>query len=80
MNVKPGDLAMVSGCPVDGLNGRPVEVLSAGPEMPAFGPTWNCTCESMRDEGYQSLPIPDSMLRRIGGVPVTDDISDEVIA
>ncbi|MBR7929418.1 hypothetical protein [Burkholderia ambifaria] len=80
MNVKPGDLAMVTNCPIDELNGRPVEVLSAGPDMPAFGTSWNCTCESMLAEGYQSLPIPDSMLRRIGGVPVTDDISDEVTA
>ncbi|WP_131753576.1 hypothetical protein [Burkholderia vietnamiensis] len=80
MNVKPGDLAMVTGCPIDELNGHPVEVLSAGPDMPAFGASWNCTCSSMRDEGYRSLPIPDSMLRRIGGVPVTDDISDEVLA
>ncbi|CAG9194105.1 conserved hypothetical protein [Paraburkholderia caribensis] len=80
MNVKAGDMAIVTGSPVPEINGQIVEVLSLFGELLGEGLAWLCTCHSMRDEGYPSLPIPDSMLRPISGVPVRDEQLDEVTA
>jgi hypothetical protein len=80
MNVKPGDLAVVTGCPVTELNGCPVEVLSRAADDFEFGPMWNCTAPSMREEGFEQIPIPDAMLRPISGMPVHDEQLDEVTA
>lgn len=73
MNCKPGDLAYVTGSPVEQLNGLTVEVLSRSAPFKKYGPAWNCTSASMREQGFSDLPIPDSMLRPISGVPLADE-------
>ena len=81
MNVKAGDLAVVRSpdiCPE--IHDSIVEVLSYFGDLRNHGPAWNCTCPSMREQGFSSLPIADSMLRPISGVPVHDEQLDEVTA
>ena len=81
MNVSAGDLAVVRSsdiCPE--IHDSIVEVLSYFGDLLDYGPAWNCTCPSMRDAGFPSLPIADSMLRPISGVPVHDERLDEVPA
>lgn len=80
MNSKPGDLAYVSGAPVEEINGSTVEVLSRAAPFREHGSAWNCTCPSMREQGFAFLPIPDVFLRPISGVPVHDEQLDEVPA
>lgn len=80
MNCKEGDLAIVSGCPVNEINGQIVEVMSMHGPLLDFGIAWNCTSPSMREHGFLSLPVPDVFLRPISGVPVHDEQLDEVSA
>ncbi|MBG0879405.1 hypothetical protein FCJ61_04100 [Burkholderia metallica] len=80
MNVKPGDLAVVHSNPVPTVNGQIVEVVDAGTGHPDWGPGWLVKNAAIMSQLGHPVFMPDSMLRRIGGVPVTDDISDEVIA
>ncbi|KWI90175.1 hypothetical protein WM08_15060 [Burkholderia ubonensis] len=87
MNCKAGDLAYITkganaGCVVevvelDGvlseMEGEPFwMVMSRSPVV--------CTDFWGRDVWATDFSVRDSWLRPIGGVPVTDDISDEVIA
>lgn len=93
MNCKPGDLAIVV-VPSDWwgkrtLDGKIVEVVhfvpprGDGPEWDQR-PTWWCKHQSawFNDHGvmFTEGMMLDSWLRRISGVPITDDVKDEVPA
>jgi hypothetical protein len=78
--LKPGDLAVVKGCPIGDCNGQIVEIVSFFGELRDFGPSWNCSNNEMREEGFPALPIPDSMLFPISGVPLNDEQPNEVTA
>lgn len=92
MNVKAGDLAIVvvpADWPRKTLDGRIVEVVRfVPPRGPGAEwdqrPTWWCVFQSawFTDRGYMvtECPLLDSWLRPISGVPVTDDVLDEVTA
>ncbi|MFD1557066.1 hypothetical protein ACFSHT_15805 [Paraburkholderia silviterrae] len=80
MNFRPGILAVVKGCPVAGCNDQVVELVSPAAPFAEFGAAWNCTNARMRESGFDALPIPESMLRPIGGLPVHDEQRDEVTA
>ncbi|KVS52232.1 hypothetical protein WK39_26600 [Burkholderia cepacia] len=80
MNVKPGDLAVVHGNPIPTVNGQIVEVIEAGSGHPGWGPGWLVKNSAILSQLGRPVFMPDSMLRRIGGVPLTDDVSVEVTA
>jgi hypothetical protein len=90
MNCKPGDLAYLSSDCID--EGVIVEVLGAGPKIDGY-PAWHChsrtaiECEKM--EGGKNVGgkyfmtdilVEDRYLRPISGVPVNDEVRDEVPA
>ncbi|MGQ7907252.1 hypothetical protein [Burkholderia sp. BC1] len=87
MNVKPGDLAFLcSDCVNEGVI---VEVLSSAGMDVDEGQLWHCRsripiCCTRKRSGAEltttEFACPDAWLRRINGVPVTDDVSDEVPA
>ncbi|MBR8435225.1 hypothetical protein KDW37_31190 [Burkholderia cenocepacia] len=80
MNVKLGDLAVVRGNPIESINGQIVEVVGPGSGHSNWGPGWLVKNAAILSALGRPVFMPDSMLRRIGGVPVSDDISDEVTA
>ncbi|MBU9649374.1 hypothetical protein LGN12_18925 [Burkholderia multivorans] len=91
MNCKPGDLAIIvrAMCPEN--VGRIVEVLPQS-EMGCFGLEWNTRGRGpvivlsrltglivgsyVADDGW----VPDAWLRPVTGLPITDDVEDEVTA
>ncbi|MEI1392190.1 hypothetical protein [Klebsiella pneumoniae] len=95
MNCKPGDLAIVVRVDHEGdLEdiGLIVEVLAPTPiqfwDSPD-SPEWECRTRSSRRTRIPStgaivlapeFDVKDSWLRPISGVPVTDDVEDEVVA
>ncbi|MBR8234628.1 hypothetical protein K6W26_23020 [Burkholderia sp. AU42008] len=85
MNVKPGDLAIMVRSEIPENIGRIFEVLSfndAASDL--FGPTWNVRAVRPAKYGDGRMgtegAAQDCCLRPINGVPVTDDISNEVTA
>lgn len=89
MNCKPGDMAIVvqSDFPED--IGMIIEVLSEShidwegcyqwlTKWPSPSPT--CSVETgeivLRSETF----VPDEWLRPVSGIPITDDVTDEVVA
>ncbi|MDN8081186.1 hypothetical protein QZN30_17625 [Burkholderia multivorans] len=90
MNCKPGDLAYVT----RGREaGSVVTVLRAWGEYPGFGHLWTvefshdvATVVPIADALFESglrkkvLQCPDDCLRPISGVPITDNVEDEVTA
>ncbi|WP_063890988.1 hypothetical protein [Burkholderia ubonensis] len=83
MNCKPGDLAVTTGMVMPENNDVIVEVQSLG-GFDAWGAYWNVKhrlpMRSMRGTWCTKGQIHDCNLRPISGVPVTDDVSDEVTA
>lgn len=92
MNCKPGDLAMIvrnieGGSPYQRevyalLIGRTVRVLQAGPNGFGFD-TWSIEepiCVVFRRRGIRFVGVEDHTLMPISGIPVTDDVKDEVPA
>ncbi|MBJ9593209.1 hypothetical protein [Burkholderia seminalis] len=93
MNCKPGDLAYVTS---GKEAGSVVQVLRPWGEFPRLGHLWTVefshdvatvvpsffSIDGFRKSGETKrvLQCPDDWLRPIGGVPVTDDIEDEVTA
>ncbi|RDU99208.1 hypothetical protein [Trinickia dinghuensis] len=80
MNIEPGVLAVVRGCPTADCNDQIVEIVSRAPPLADFGASWNCTNSRIQEAGFAFLPIPHSMLRPIGGTPLHDEQLDEVTA
>lgn len=93
MNCKPGDLAIVA-VPADWwgkrtLDGKIVQVIrfvpprGDGPEWDQR-PTWWCEFQTpwFNDHGVMFIEshVLDSWLRPISGVPIHDDVKDEVTA
>lgn len=84
MNCKPGDLAYLSSDCID--EGVIVEVLSAAPPT-EDGPAWhcksrtpiNCTLQvSKREVSATEICVADRYLRPISGVPVTDEVTENM--
>lgn len=86
MNCKPGDLAyQIYKGPACG---RVYEVLSVNCDHPRFGRVWNVRAteplETFDSESGLSLgpkahfECPDSWLRPISGVPVEDEVTDDI--
>ncbi|MBA1366232.1 hypothetical protein [Burkholderia gladioli] len=92
MNCKPGDLAILIHASLEENIGKIVKVLSSSQGNGNGMPWWHISCESMEFgsdlTGQVRLPVsrlvqlqcPDAWLRPISGVPVTDDVTDEVVA
>jgi hypothetical protein len=84
MNVKPGDLAyIVAGMESPSPNaGKVVEVKSFFGFDSEFGPSWNVKATSplvMTDDSLLvELDVPDAWLRPISGVPVNDEVTDDI--
>jgi hypothetical protein len=94
LNCKPGDLAIVMYSET-GLNlGKIVEVIKLLGETPEFdgqfwniddGPSWLVEAKGSPilcsvGPPLSVVPIPDAWLRPISGVPVDEEITDEVTA
>ncbi|WP_175785529.1 hypothetical protein [Burkholderia ambifaria] len=91
MNCKPGDLAYVAYATQCQNTGRVVEVISKAPDGD-YGPEWVCRSSGtiVAWDGFLQKNVevpagtefraPDAHLRPITGLPVTDDIEDEVTA
>lgn len=87
MNCKPGDLAYLSSDCVN--EGVIVEVLRAGLIIGVDSPTWHCKSRtpihcmrqlSGKDVWTTEICVEDRYLRPISGVPVHDEVTDEVTA
>jgi hypothetical protein len=87
MNVKPGILAYIVESPFPENVGRVVEVLSAYGEYRDEGFCWNVCSKfpltAILDIGVgivctREAFTPDRCLRPISGVPVHDELTDEV--
>jgi hypothetical protein len=78
MNCKIGDLAVVTGCPIANCNDQVVEVVSLYGPLRKFGLAWNCTNSRIRMAGFPMVPIPDAMLRPISGLPVDDEVTEDL--
>lgn len=87
MNCKPGDLAIVIRAPGAPENiGRVVKVIDALGEVRGYF-CWNVASDSpvaVFNNGVKSMKaqggIPDAWLRPVSGLPITDDVEDEVPA
>ncbi|WP_186077561.1 hypothetical protein [Burkholderia gladioli] len=87
MNCKPGDLAIIIKAPLS-LDGSPigmvVEVLKDWADHLKYGHCWLCRfsdlMETSRGGTSYVAHVPDDWLRPISGVPVKDDVEDEVLA
>ncbi|WP_205168904.1 hypothetical protein [Burkholderia sp. LMG 13014] len=91
MNCKPRDLAYVVRSDFDENLGAVVEVIGNG-FMDRGDWTWECEskrvirCYDCRNRSSALVPpgtpftVPDAWLRPISGVPMTEDVSDEVTA
>ncbi|WP_186215901.1 hypothetical protein [Burkholderia gladioli] len=89
MNCKPGDLAIIIKTRSGEAIGWIVRVLEIGREIPDLGYAWCIKTskpvyvESIASgkHSYTDEPLcPDSWLRPISGIPMTDDVTDEVVA
>lgn len=89
MNCKPGDLAYIVRDPYPENVGRVVRVI--GPNAHAGGPEWDCeSCgaplrvlDPARPWAFAidaRFDCYDADLRPISGVPVEDEVCDEVMA
>ncbi|VWB07636.1 hypothetical protein [Burkholderia lata] len=91
MNCKPGDLAYVTYATQFQNIGRVIEVIRKSSDGD-YGPEWVCRSSGIVvawDEFLQKnleapagteFMAPDAHLRPITGLPITDDIKDEVTA
>lgn len=91
MNVQKGDLAYVTYMECPDNFGRVLEVIYRGPDG-EYGPQWCCRCSSYvvawdsdTEQNVRVSPgvefyAPDAHLRPIGGVPLTEEMHDEVPA
>lgn len=82
MNVKKGDLAYVVGSCIEEQNGMVVQVECMGINGPGW---WEVTFNGIVVTRAGKIAngiaqIHDDYLRPISGVPVTDDVGDEVMA
>ncbi|MCA8045498.1 hypothetical protein [Burkholderia arboris] len=82
MNCKPGDFAYTVGAPLPEQNGLIVKVESVGSNGI---PWWEVSFRGAVKTGcggiaFGRAQVPDRYLRPISGVPVTDDVEDEVTA
>lgn len=86
MNCKPGDLAIMVSSEIQENIGLIFEVISLHIEASnEYGkPVWNITSprKTMSGDGELSQDgiAFDSQLRPITGLPITDDVTDEVAA
>ncbi|BEH18874.1 hypothetical protein [Burkholderia pseudomallei] len=82
MNCKPGDLAYVTGSGIPEQNGMVVKVEEAG----ANGPSWwvvsfrGAVQTRTGRVAFGRAQVLDANLRPISGVPVSDDVYNEVPA
>ncbi|MBU9604438.1 hypothetical protein [Burkholderia multivorans] len=87
MNCKIGDLAIVIRAPGAPENiGRIVKVVGILGEVRGYF-CWDVACDSpvaVFSSGVKSMKthggIPDAWLRPVSGLPITDDVEDEVKA
>jgi hypothetical protein len=82
MNCKPGDLAYTVGSPLHEQNGMVVQVEYVSPRG---APWWVVSFRGavVTREGrtvHGRAQVRDENLRPISGVPVADDVTDEVTA
>lgn len=86
MNCKPGDLAIIVGsfylvteCNIGSI----VRVICLAPHTKT-SLAWLCVAEhsltNQRGEKVQETTVGDCHLRPVSGIPITDDIKDEVTA
>lgn len=86
MNCKPGDLAIIRAThPMKRIRGLLVEVKDFLGVIHGENDVWEFVfCGIAQRDDYGRLThaglIPDRYLRPISGVPVTDDVTDEVVA
>lgn len=92
MNCKPGDLAILIHASLEENIGKIVKVLSSARGNADGMPWWHISCESMEFgtgvvdgmrlpiNRFNSLECPDAWLRPISGIPMTEDVTDEVVA
>ena len=86
MNCKPGDLAILISSDIPENIGVVFEIVSLDLECSAYcgEPVWNVT--GPRETRCIGGPASrdgfarDSNLRPISGIPMTDDVTDEVVA
>ncbi|MDR6421312.1 hypothetical protein J2801_003600 [Paraburkholderia phenoliruptrix] len=85
MNCKPGDLAYLSSDCVD--EGVIVEVLRAGLIVGVDSPTWHCKSRTpiyctMQRSGKEvwttEICVEDRYLRPISGIPINDEVTDDI--
>ena len=87
MNCKPGDMAIIMKAPLskDGAPiGMIVEVTNQWATDRRFGHCWWCIVpRKVETVGLGLMPachIADDWLRPVSGLPITDDVIDEVTA
>jgi hypothetical protein len=84
VNCKPGDLAYVVKRPFGGPVGVVVEVESFEEIHPVYGFLWVCRSKTPLPTiglGFRcDVIVADDWLRPITGLPITEDIKDEVTA
>lgn len=85
MNCKPGDLAIVIKASVPQNIGKIVRVLCAKES----GVSWFIDCDAeyvtragrvVRRDPMRDLFAPDAWLKPVSGLPITDDVTNEVTA
>jgi hypothetical protein len=87
MNCKPGDLAIIVKAPLSrdgGPLGLIVEVLGDGETDSMFGFCWLCKfrtpMETVGGHILTTLHVADDWLKPISGLPIDEEITDEVTA
>lgn len=91
MNCKPGDLAIMIRTLLPENIGKIVEVLEPLGDDAGLGFRWKVKilspCRTMSVIDFQSISygmttggVPDAWLRPVSGLPITDDVTDEVTA
>lgn len=85
MNCKPGDLAYIVKAPFGGPIGSVVEVEKPFGTEPRFGFAWYVKSSRpipTRELGYRTdgVVVPDDWMRPISGVPIEDEVTEEITA
>jgi len=87
MNCKPGDLAIIVRSEKDQLCGKVVKVIKGWGDWKPYGYLWTVEFAhpiatrrpSQSDLIIQSnADFPDAWLRPVSGLPLTDDVSDDL--
>lgn len=91
MNCKPGDLAISICASLEENIGKIVTVGARALDHPTYGPMWSIDAYSIlsgtRFMGGEITSVrgalllcPDAWLRPITGLPITDDVTEEITA